>query len=76
MRFAVIIDLEINADSVRAFLVFADVFEREFFARPRLLFLRVIRVGNERLAPFHFRQRFKKMDDGFEFGRVTSHPGN
>jgi hypothetical protein len=65
MRLAFVIHLEINADRVRAFLVFADIFEREFFSSARLLFLRVVRVRDERFAPFDFRQRLEEVDDRF-----------
>ena len=71
VRFAFIIDLEINADGIGALLVFANVFERKRFAGPGLLFLRVIRIGNEGLAPLHFRKRFEEANDGFEFGRIA-----
>ena len=65
MRFPGVIDLEVNTDGIRAFLVFPNVFERERFAGARLLFLRVVRVGNESLAPLYLGQRFEKVNDGF-----------
>jgi hypothetical protein len=36
MRFAFIIDLEVNAHRVGALFVLAHIFEHEQFARPRL----------------------------------------
>jgi len=53
------------ADGIGALLVFANVLEHERFAGTRLLFLCVVRVGNERLAPLHFRERLEEVDDGF-----------
>ena len=63
VRLAVFIHMQINADRVRAFLIFAHIDKIELLAFARLLFLRVVRVGNERLAPFIFRQRLKEIDD-------------
>jgi hypothetical protein len=65
MRLAFVVHLEINADCVRAFFVFADIFERELFPSARLLFLRVVCVGDERFAPLDFRQRLEEVDDRF-----------
>ena len=70
MRFALVVDLEINADGIRAFLVLAHIFENECFAGARLLLLRVVRIGNERFAPLDFRQRFEEINDFFELWRV------
>jgi len=46
---AIFIDLQINADGVRAFLVFADILQIELLALARLLFPRVAGIGDERL---------------------------
>jgi hypothetical protein len=59
----VVIDLQINADGIGAFFVLANVFEHEDLAGARLLFLRVVGIGHERLAALHFRERFEQVDD-------------
>ena len=63
MCLALIIDVQINADCVGAFLVFANIDEIKILAFTRLLVFRIVRIRNERLAPFIFRQRFKKVDN-------------
>ncbi len=63
MCFAFVIDLKINADFIRALLIFADVFEIELLVRPRLLFRRAVGVGDERFSPLHFRQMLEEVDD-------------
>ena len=60
---ALFIDVQINADCVGALLVFTNIDEIKILALTRLLSFRIVRVRNERLAPFVFRQRFKKIDD-------------
>ena len=59
----VVVDLQINANRVGAFFVLAHVFEVELFAGARLLFRRAVGIGNERLAPLHFRQVIEEVDD-------------
>ena len=66
MRLALVIDLQVNADCVRAFLILADIFEIELLALARLLFRRAVGIGDERFAPLHLRQRFEKIDDLFQ----------
>src|SRR5438034_3281546 len=70
MRLAVFIDMQINADRVSAIFVFANIDKLEFFTFTRLLLLRVIRIGNERLAPLIFRERLEEIDDFVELCRV------
>jgi len=53
---AICIDMQINADGVRAFLVFADILQIELLALARLLFPRVVGIGDERLPPLLFRE--------------------
>ncbi len=65
MGFAFFIHLEINAHSIGALFILADIVEDEFFPWPRLLLLRVVRVGDERFASFDFGQRLKQADDRF-----------
>ncbi len=72
LRLAVFIDVEINADRVHAFFIFTNIDEVEFFTFAWLLLLRVVRIGNERLAPLIFRQRFEEIDDLAEFFWVGS----
>ena len=63
MGAALVIDLQVDADFVGAFFVFAHVFEVELFVRPRLLFRRAVGIGDEGLAPLHLRQLLEKIDD-------------
>src|SRR5213078_2472673 len=72
MSFAGFIDMQINANSVHAFLVFADIDKIKIFTLARLLFLRVVRVGDERLAPLIFWQRFEEIYDLVELDRIRS----
>ncbi len=58
--------MQINADRVRAIFVFANIDKLEFFTFTRLLFLRVVRIGNECLAPLIFRERLEEIDDFVE----------
>src|SRR5439155_16834314 len=69
---AVFIGMQINADGVHAFLVFADIDEIKIFTFARLLFLRVVRVGDERLAPLIFWQLFEAIYDLVELDRIRS----
>ena len=71
---AIFIDMQINADGVRAFLVFADILQIELLALARLLFPRVVGIGDERLPPLLFRERFEKVDDIIQLGRVHRGP--
>src|ERR1700716_3262768 len=70
VRLAIFIDMQIDADRIHAFLILAYVFEVEFFAWTRLLFLRVLRVRDKRLAPLIFRERFEEIDDLVQLLRV------
>ncbi len=70
VRFAILIHVQINAHGVRAFLVFSHIDEIELLAFARLLLLRVVRVGHQRLAPFVFRQRFEQIDDFGQLRRI------
>ncbi len=60
---ALFVDVQINADCVGAFLVFAHIDEIKILALTRLLSFRIVGVRNERLAPLIFRKRFKEIDD-------------
>ncbi len=64
---AVVVDLEINADFIGAFLVFANVFEIELLVRFRFLFRRAVGIGDERFAPLHLRQVVEEVDDVLQF---------
>jgi hypothetical protein len=55
--------MQINAHRVRAFLVFAHIDKIEVLALARLLFLRVVRIGHERLAPLILGKRLEEVDD-------------
>jgi hypothetical protein len=70
MCFAMFIDVQINADGVSAVLVFAHVDQIELLTFARLLVLRIIRVGNKRLPPLIFGERFKEIDDLVQLRRV------
>jgi hypothetical protein len=70
VRLAVFIDMQINANCVCAIFVFANVDKLEFFIFTRLLLFRVIRIGNECLAPLVFRERLEQVDDFVELCRV------
>ena len=70
MRFALFVDVQVNADGIGAFLILAHVFEVELLALARLLFLRAVRIGNQRFAPLLFRQRFEKINDLVELGGI------
>ena len=54
--------MEIDADRVGAFFVFAHIDKVEGFAFARLLLLGVVGVGNKRLAPFIFRKRLEEIE--------------
>lgn len=73
MRFAVIIYVQINTDSVCAFLIFPDVLQIELLSIFGLLFAGSVCVGDERLSPFIFRQRFEKIDNVFQLCRIVAH---
>ena len=60
---AVFIHVQINADRVCAFLVFSHVDKVKVLAFARLLLLRAVCVGNERLAPLIFRELLEEVDD-------------
>ena len=59
----VFIHVQVNADCVRALLIFAYIDEIKILALARLLPFRIVRIRNERFASLIFRQRFKKIDD-------------
>lgn len=63
VAFALFIDVQVNANCVGAFLVFAHIDEIKILILTGLLPFGIISIRNERLAPFVFRQRFKKVDD-------------
>ena len=63
MRPAVFIYVQINADGVRAFLVFPHIDKIEVLAFTRLLLLRVVRVRNKCLAPLILGKRVEDIDD-------------
>jgi len=72
VRLAVFIDMEINADRVHAFFILAYIDKIKGFACARLLLLRIVGVGNERLAPLIFRERLEEIDDLVESSRIGS----
>src|SRR5437016_10852363 len=72
VRFAVFIDMQINADGVHAFLVFADIDKIKTLTFARLLLLRIVRVGDERLPPLIFWQRLEEIYDLVELDRIRA----
>jgi hypothetical protein len=60
---AVFIYVQINADRVRAFLVFPHIDKIEVLALARLLLLRVVRVRDKCLAPLILGERLEEIDD-------------
>ena len=62
---AVFIDVQINAHRVCALLIFPYIDEFEVLALARLLFLRIVCIGHERLAPFILGKRLEEVDDLF-----------
>ncbi len=70
MRLPVFVHVQVNAHGVRAFFVFSHIDQIKLLAFARLLILGVIRVGNERLAPLIFRQRFEEIDDLGQLRRI------
>src|SRR4030095_16280400 len=69
---ALFIDVQIHANCVRAFLILTDILQIELLTLARFLFLRIIGVGNQGLAPLVLRKRFEKVDNVVEFGRIHS----
>ena len=67
---AVFVHMEIHAHRVGAFLVFSYVDQVEFLVVAGLLLLSVICIGDERLAPFIFRQRCEEIDDLVQLRRI------
>jgi hypothetical protein len=55
--------VQINADCICAFLVLPNINEFEVLIFARLLFLRIVRIGNEGLAPLIFGERLEEVDD-------------
>ena len=64
------INLKINSDRVRAFLVFANILKIESLVRSRGLFRSAVGVGNERFPSFDFGQMFEEIDDVLQFPRI------
>ena len=60
---AVFIHVQINSDRVRAFFVFPHIDQFEVLAFTRLLLLRVVCIGNKRLAPLILWERLEEIDD-------------
>lgn len=60
---AVFIHVQVNADRIRTFLIFAHIDKIKILVFARLPFLRVAGIRHERLASLIFRQRFKQIDD-------------
>ena len=69
VRLAVFVDMQVNTHSIRALLIFPYIHEIELLAFARLLLLRVVRVRDERLASFIFRQRFEEINN---LGSISS----
>src|SRR5207244_7844605 len=63
-----------RSSDLRAFLIFSYIDQIEILVLTRLLLLRVVRIGNERLAPLIFRERFEQVDDFVELPWISS-PG-
>jgi len=70
VRLPVFVHVQVNAHGVRAFCVFSHIDQIKILAFSRFLILRVIRVGDERLAPLIFRQRFEEIDDLGQLRRI------
>ena len=70
VRPAIFICVQVNAHGVGAFLVFSDVNKVELLAFARLLVLRIVGVGHERLASFIFGQRLEEIDNLVQFRRI------
>ena len=67
VRVALLIDLQINADCVGAFLVFSNIDKIKILSLTLFLPFRIICIRNQRLAPLILRQGFKKVDDLVQF---------
>src|SRR5581483_8374757 len=65
-----LVHMEIDPDRVCAFLVFSNVHKIKWLAFARFLILRAVGVGNQRLASLIFRERFEKLDNLCEPGRI------
>ena len=63
VRPAVFIHVQINADRVRAILVFPHIDKIKILALARLLLLRVVRVRNKCLAPLILGKAVEEIDD-------------
>jgi hypothetical protein len=63
VRLAVFIHVQINAHRVCALLVFPHIDKFKVLALARLLFLRVVRVGDKCLATLIFWQCLEEIDD-------------
>jgi hypothetical protein len=70
VRFPVLIDMQIHPHRIRAIFVLAHIDKIEILTFAGLLFRRVVRVGNKRLAPLIFRERFEEIDNLVQLGRI------
>ena len=70
MRLPIFVHVQVNAHGVRAFFVFSHIDQIKILAFSRFLILGVIRVGDERLAPLIFRQRFEEIGDLGQLRRI------